>query len=284
MKMFIKSGNRYLKEISNRVCPVWTTKKEYALSVNDIKICQMLFDIVRAASPNEYNKDRLRIIAEGADMKEMDYTAYSREAFQHGPYVVNDYKSFVYLGGLNVGDKLERFCNFDWLVVDKRGVESCGTTRITFMPDAIDNTYVPWDVPIIKYGHILGSAPVYNKSFVSILCDKLYEIIEKRIKGNESATLVSDPETQQVVHLPTVDQMRGGYSYFSSNERRVCLKINGLSTQYWTATPTDVVSGNIPFSGGVWFVDYMGGVYYSRSSSNSYGFRPAFSLEFRTLG
>ena len=284
MKMFIKSGNRYLKEISNRVCPVWTTKKEYALSVNDIKICQMLFDIVSAASPNEYNNDNLRIVTEGAGMKEEEYVASSREISQRRPYVVNDYKSFIYLDVLNIGNKLESFCNFDWLVVDKRNVEDNGTTIITFMPDAIDNTYVPWDVPIIKYGHILGSAPVYNKSFVSILCDKLYEIIEKRMKGNESATLVSDPETQQVVHLPTVDQMRGGYSYFSSNERRVCLKINGLSTQYWTATSTDVVPGDMPFSGGIWFVDYAGGIYYTRRTSDSYGFRPAFSLWFRTLG
>ena len=272
MKMFIKSGNRYLKGISNRVCPVWTTKKEYALSVNDIKICQMLFDIVSAASPNEYNNDNLRIVTEGAGMKEEEYVASSREISQHRPYVVNDYKSFIYLDVLNIGDKLESFCNFDWLVVDKRNVEANGTTIITFMPDAIDNTYVPWDVPIIKYGHILGSAPVYNKSFVSILCDKLYEIIEKRIKGNESATLVPDPETKHVVHLPTFDQMKGGYSYFSSQNNRRCCDTDDEIASYWTAS--------LDRTGYVWLVNSDGCLGSSSSPSNALGFRPAFTLEF----
>ena len=111
----------------------------------------------------------------------------------------------------------------------------------------------------------------YDESFVASLCSDLYKIIKERMEGNKLVTLVPDPETKHVVHLPTFDQMRGGYSYFSSQYNRTCRDTDDEKASYWTASAYS--------SSTVWYVYYEGGLDHGNPSA-TLGFRPAFTLEF----
>nr|DAQ98915.1 MAG TPA: hypothetical protein [Caudoviricetes sp.] len=68
--------------------------------------------------------------------------------------------------------------------------------------------------------------------------------------------------------VPSYDQFNGGFSYFNSDERRVC-KLNGSANWYWTSSAYS--------SGDVWGVGYDGDFYYS-GPSNTRGFRPCLAI------
>lgn len=62
------------------------------------------------------------------------------------------------------------------------------------------------------------------------------------------------------IFAASYNQMNGGFSYFNSNERRVC-----QDQDYWTSSPSG--------TGGVWNVNTSGG-FGTAGSGTSYGFRP----------
>ena len=268
-KLYIKDGNWYLATISGEVRPTWTTNKDEACVIPDPQLCELLLDFISRTTCSP----RLKAVTADLDMEETDYFSYPRTKIYEAPHIVNDYKSSVYLDCLNEGDILDNFCEIDWLVVDKRFIKDRNVVQVTFMPNVIDSTLVPWDVPTIKDGHIIKPEMKYDESFVASLCSDLYKIIKERMEGNKLVTLVPDPETKHVVHLPTVDQMRGGYSYFSSQYNRRCRDTDDEKASYWTASADSSGYDH------VWYVYYEGGLDHG-SPSATLGFRPAFTLEF----
>ena len=259
-KFYIKDGIWYL-------ATMWTTNKDEACIIPDPQLCGLLLDFISQTTCSP----RLKAVTADPGMKETEYFSYPRTKLYEAPHIVNDYKSSVYLDCLNVGDILDGFCSIDWLAVDKRFIKDRNVVQVTFMPNVIDSTLVPWDVPTIKDGHIIKSEMKYDESFVTSLCSDLYKIIKERMEGNKLVTLVPDPETKHVVHLPTFDQMKGGYSYFSSQNNRRCCDTDDEKASYWTA------SANSPSN--VWSVNDDGDLDHD-SPSVTLGFRPAFTLEF----
>ena len=266
-KMCIKNGNWYLAEVSGEVHPVWSLNKDEACVIEDEILCQMLIGLISQSMCST----RVTAVTADPDTEETEYFSYPRTKIYEAPRIVNDYKSSVYLDRLNEEDVLFNFCGIDWLVVDRRFIKDRNVVQVTFMPNVIDSTLVPWDVPTIKDGHIIKSEMKYDESFVASLCSDLYEIIKERMEGNKLVTLVPDPETKHVVHLPTFDQMKGGYSYFSSQNDRRCRDTDDEKASYWTASAKS--------SGCVWYVYYDGSLS-SGNPSTTLGFRPAFTLEF----
>ena len=267
-KMCIKNGNWYLAEVSGEVHPVWSLNKDEACIIEDPKLCQMLIGLISQSMCST----RVTAVTADPDTEETEYFSYPRTKIYEAPHIVNDYKSSVYLDCLNEEDVLFNFCGIDWLVVDRRFIKDRNVVQVTFMPNVIDSTLVPWDVPTIKDGHIIKSEMKYDESFVASLCSDLYKIIKERMEGNKLVTLVPDPETKHVVHLPTFDQMKGGYSYFSSQNNRRCCDTDDEIASYWTAS--------LDRTGYVWLVNSDGCLGSSSSPSNALGFRPAFTLEF----
>ena len=259
-KFYIKDGIWYL-------ATMWTTNKDEACVIPNPQLCELLLDFISQTTCSP----RLKVVTADPGMKETEYFSYPRTKLYEAPHIVNDYKSSIYLDCLNEGDILDNFCEIDWLVVDKRFIKDRNVVQVTFMPNVIDSTLVPWDVPTIKDGHIIKSEMKYDESFVTSLCSDLYKIIKERMEGNKLVTLVPDPETKHVVHLPTFDQMRGGYSYFSSQNNRTCRDTDDEKASYWTASAYS--------SSTVWYVYYEGGLGHG-SPSVTLGFRPAFTLEF----
>lgn len=267
-KMCIKNGNWYLAEVSGEVHPVWSLNKDEACIIEDPKLCQMLIGLISQSMCST----RVTAVTADPDTEETEYFSYPRTKIYEAPHIVNDYKSSVYLDCLNEEDVLFNFCGIDWLVVDRRFIKDRNVVQVTFMPNVIDSTLVPWDVPTIKDGHIIKSEMKYDESFVASLCSDLYKIIKERMEGNKLVTLVPDPETKHAVHLPTVDQMKGGYSYFSSQNNRRCCDTDDENASYWTASTHS--------SGYVWRVNRDGSLYSYDYPSATLGFRPAFTLEF----
>lgn len=72
----------------------------------------------------------------------------------------------------------------------------------------------------------------------------------------------------QKVQAPTYDEMNGGFSYFSDNNKRVAY-LNGTAQTYWTSSPYSCDGVNCVDAGGS-----MG----SSRPSTSYGFRPCVAL------
>lgn len=266
-KMCIKNGNWYLAEVSGEVHPVWSLNKDEACIIEDPKLCQMLIGLISQSMCST----RVTAVTTDPDTEETEYFSYPRTKIYEAPHIVNDYKSSVYLDCLNEEDVLFNFCGIDWLVVDRRFIKDRNVVQVTFMPNVIDSTLVPWDVPTIKDGHIIKSEMKYDESFVASLCSDLYKIIKERMEGNKLVTLVPDPETKHVVHLPTVDQMKGGYSYFSSQDNRRCCDTDDENASYWTASAYS--------SSYVWCVNSDGSLGLN-GPSVTLGFRPAFTLEF----
>lgn len=266
-KMCIKNGNWYLAEVSGEVHPVWSLNKDEACVIEDEILCQMLIGLISQSMCST----RVTAVTADPDTEETEYFSYPRTKIYEAPHIVNDYNSSVYLDCLNEEDVLFNFCGIDWLVVDRRFIKDRNVVQVTFMPNVIDSTLVPWDVPTIKDGHIIKSEMKYDESFVASLCSDLYKIIKERMEGNKLVTMVPDPETKHVVHLPTFDQMKGGYSYFSSQNNRRCCDTDDEKASYWTASANS--------SSYVWYVRYDGDLDHD-SPSVTLGFRPAFTLEF----
>ena len=262
-KFYIKDGIWYL-------ATMWTTNKDEACVIPNPQLCELLLDFISQTTCSP----RLKVVTADHGMKETEYFSYPRTKLYDAPHIVNDYKSSIYLDCLNAGDILDGFCSIDWLVVDKRFIKDRNVVQVTFMPNVIDNTLVPWSIPKMENGHILDPRASYDGSFVASLCDNLYKVIESRVKEDKQVSLISDLETTYFVHLPTLTQIRGGYPYFSIKENRVCRNANGDAIPYWTATPSTY--------GEVWCVDAVGNSYsgHINNSRDLLGFRPAFTLEF----
>ena len=67
------------------------------------------------------------------------------------------------------------------------------------------------------------------------------------------------------IFIPTYDQVKGGFSWFNSINRRIAYNESGAAQQWWTSTENS--------SSGVWYVDTTGNLgYYGPAAS--VGFRP----------
>lgn len=93
--------------------------------------------------------------------------------------------------------------------------------------------------------------------------------IAKAFESNMSSAALARMQNVTVhgvtakVFTATYDQLNGGFTYFNSNERRVC-----QNEWYWTSSPNTVGSADY-----VWHVD-SNGLLDSTSPGRSIGFRP----------
>lgn len=155
----------------------------------------------------------------------------------------------LYTGNTTVGSTIT-FKGKSWIVAHKSGNNIyCSDTVIESKTQFGNNsTYA---------GSTLASVASTFKNSLS------FNSVEEALVPNTNVNGVNAK-----IFVASYDQMNGGWSYFNSNDRRIC-NYNGSPDYYWTSSPD---------SGGVWLVNSSGYLYADVSPSNSGGFRPSVCL------
>lgn len=111
-----------------------------------------------------------------------------------------------------------------------------------------------------------GSSNAYSRSTAASVAKTFENNLDSSVTDNLLTRTVLG--VTQKVHLPTYDQMNGGFGYFTTNDLRVAY-LNGAAQTYWTASPTG--------SSRVYYVATDGTLndYYPSTAS---GFRPCVAL------
>ena len=112
-----------------------------------------------------------------------------------------------------------------------------------------------------------GSNNTYAGSTLASVAKTFENGLDENVKSNLLTRNVLG--VTQKVQAPTYEEMNGGFSYFSNNNKRVAY-LNGASQIYWICSPSS--------SGNVYYVDTNGSLGSSGSPSNTGGFRPCVAL------
>lgn len=141
---------------------------------------------------------------------------------------------------ITVGTRVNQFGGTSWIVAHKT------TTRLYLASEHIFT-------PAVKFGDstaYLGSnLQLHAREFNDIFSDY------------EKSWMVANPDNGDLIGPMSYSQVNGGFSYFNSNDRRVCDNI-----WYWTSSPNS--------SSYVWRVNTDGSLYNFSSPGSSGGFRP----------
>ena len=112
---------------------------------------------------------------------------------------------------------------------------------------------------VIVQNTIFGSNTSYSSSTLKTVAKSFEDSMSDGAKSRMLNTTVNGVTSK--IFVASYDQMNGGFSYFNSNERRVC-----QDQDYWTSSPSS--------SGNVWYVNTGGNLFYSGGPRSSFGFRP----------
>lgn len=142
-----------------------------------------------------------------------------------------------------------RWANHEWIVVHQEGstVYLALTTIYEKCQFGSNNTYAG--------SNLAARAMAFQNSLPA---DIVAKAVNTTVNGVTSKIFVASYE-----------QMNGGFSWFNSNERRIC-KYNGTADWYWTSSPGS--------SSDVYFVSSDGGINY-RNPTNTIGFRPFVAIK-----
>lgn len=173
-------------------------------------------------------------------------------------YFVDFRNDFIPLvGDLSVGN-LVTFDNKEWRVVHQEG------TRYYLGLNSLVGS------------EIFGNNSTYAGSNLAAKA-KNYETDTMSATALEYCVDTTVEEVTGKVFAATYDQMNGGFSYFTTNESRVCT-LNGTATTYWTSSkhPSNTSS--------VANVDSAGNISYQGPSSFANSFRPFICIKYYPIG
>ena len=160
----------------------------------------------------------------------------------------------LYTGTLSLGNKIT-FIGKEWLVVNKTAEQAILARSVIESKTAFHD-----------------SRNAYNGSTLAGVA-KAYE---NKFSGTNKTILTTFcPQTTvngvtARIFVPSYEQVNGGFSYFSSNEKRIC-QYNGSNDLWWTSSPN-------PGDDNYAYYVYSDGSIDSNNVSSSYGFRPFVAL------
>ena len=112
---------------------------------------------------------------------------------------------------------------------------------------------------VIVQTTVFGSSNAYSSSTLKTVAKAFEDNMSSAALARMQDVTVNNVTSK--IFVPSKDQLDGGFSYFNSNDRRVC-----QSTVYWTSS----LSG----SNRVWCVLADGSLNGNYTPSSTYGFRP----------
>lgn len=156
----------------------------------------------------------------------------------------------IYTGNTTVGSTIT-FKGKQWIVAHVSGGKMyCSLTTIP-------STTKFSDSDTIYVGSLLANAAKTYENGLGM------NVLEQQLVPNTTVNGVTAK-----VFVASYEQMNGGWSYFNSNERRIC-NYDENPEAYWTSSPRD--------SSFVWFVNVNGRLN-GDNSTDVYGFRPSICL------
>ena len=173
-------------------------------------------------------------------------------------YFVDFRNDFIPLVGDLIVGNLVTFDNKEWRVVHQEG------TRYYLGLNSLVGS------------ETFGNNSIYAGSNLAVKA-KSYETDTMSATALEYCVDTTVEEVTGKVFAATYDQMNGGFSYFTTNESRVCT-LNGTATTYWTSSkhPSNTSS--------VANVDSAGNISYQGPSSFANSFRPFICIKYYPIG
>ena len=159
--------------------------------------------------------------------------------------------SYDYVTGAIALGSVVTMSDYEWIVCH---LDYSGAAVYLMTKDVISTTQ-------------FGSSTAYSGSTAASVAKTFENGLDSTVRENLLTRNVLG--VTQKVQLPTYEEMNGGFTYFSDNNKRVAY-LNGTAQTYWTASPD---SGDY-----VDCVNSNGGMFSYGGPYDSYGFRPCVAL------
>lgn len=155
----------------------------------------------------------------------------------------------LYTGNPTVGSTIS-FKGKNWIVAHKSG-------NNIYVSDSVIESLTAFGNNIVYAGSTLASVASTFQNSLGLTS------VEQNLIPNTTVNGVTAK-----VFVASYEQMNGGWSYFNSNQRRIC-NYNGNAQWYWTSSP---------FGSSVVLLVSTGGSLGNSYPGNTYGFRPSVCL------